>query len=409
MQPSTSAARPCIVLGVETQIGLGVVRELGRAGVPVIAIAHSRHAIGLASRHVLRRVCVRSARSVELVDAINAIGREFGECSLLAISEVNVAWLLAERARFVGVVPILPDANALDIVLDKQRTLQAARAVGIDVPESVEPASMADAEAIAARFTFPGVLKWKDPGAVAPRLHASGLALLKAEYVQTSDEFLSACRRYVPIGVWPLLQEYCAGQGFGQFFFMHRGEAVRRFQHLRIAEWPPEGGFSSVCDSVPLSLHVALQERSVALLKLIGWEGLAMVEYRLDPQTGRARLMEINGRLWGSFPLAVQCNAGFALLACALQGEGRMPVLPPLKEGRRCRSVVTELKRLDRLFFQPALIQDRRFVIRRGRELWRFLFDFVRPGVGYFVWSLADPKPFFADVRNQLIKLMQIF
>ncbi len=51
---------------------------------------------------------------------------------------------------------------------------------------------------------------------------------------------------------------------------MRNGEVLRRFQHTRIAEWPPEGGFSSVCDSVPLSEHRELQERSIALLRAIG-------------------------------------------------------------------------------------------------------------------------------------------
>lgn len=62
------------------------------------------------------------------------------------------------------------------------------------------------------------------------------------------------------------------------------------------------GGFSSVCDALPLSEHQALQAQSVALLRAIGWEGVAMVEYRFDPATGTAVLMEINGRFWGSYP-----------------------------------------------------------------------------------------------------------
>jgi hypothetical protein len=44
-------------------------------------------------------------------------------------------------------------------------------------------------------------------------------------------------------------------------------QAVRRFQHLRVAEWPPEGGFSSVCDGVPLDQFTDLQEKSIRLLQ----------------------------------------------------------------------------------------------------------------------------------------------
>jgi len=56
MRPEMSAEPdyhpPGIVLGLETQIGLCIVRELGQAGVRVIGIAHDWGAIGLRSRYL---------------------------------------------------------------------------------------------------------------------------------------------------------------------------------------------------------------------------------------------------------------------------------------------------------------------------------------------------------------------
>ena len=71
--------------------------------------------------------------------------------------------------------------------------------------------------------------------------------------------------------------------------------------------------------------HAALMERSEALLRAIGWEGPAMVEYRYDEATGAAVLMEINGRLWGSLPLAGHAGAEFALGTYYALGLGRAP------------------------------------------------------------------------------------
>lgn len=397
---------PCIVLGAETQIGLSVIRELGRAGVPVIAVAQNPRAIGLASRYTTRKICISKPRSDKLIEIINALGSEYDECYLLAISEVNTDWLLTHRNEFPNVTLILPNPAALDIVLDKQRTLAIAREVGIRIPLSVEPISMVDAENLAHTFPFPAVLKWKDPSRIAPRLAALSIDLLKAEYVYTPREFIAIARRYEPLGEWPLVQEYCKGQGLGQFFFMHNGVAIRSFQHLRVAEWPPEGGFSSVCDSIDLSQHTVVQAQSIALLQRIGWEGVAMVEYRLDSTTGNACLMEINGRFWGSFPLAVHCRANFALLAYALQGRNKMPVLQPLLGPIRCRMVATELKRLVRLLIQPERIQDRSFKYSKAYELGRFIGDFFKSHVRYYVWSLSDPMPFLIDMRNLLLRMV---
>jgi len=400
----SEALPPCIVLGLETQIALGVVRELGRAGVPVIGIAQSRHALGLRSRYLARRVIIEQPRSELMLEQIRALGEEFGEIPLLTISEVNLKWLLDNRQRLGKVKAILPQADALSVVLDKGKTLAIAESLGISVPRTSEPESVEAIEQLAGTLTFPVVLKWKDPNVIGPLLSAHGMSLLKAEYALDSGQLSVIGKRYQPLGKYPLIQEYCPGTGLGQFFFMHDGEALRRFQHIRIAEWPPEGGFSSVCESLPLTQHAELQEKSIALLRAIGWEGVAMVEYRLDPQTGKAVLMEINGRFWGSFPLAVQCGAGFALLAYQVNGLGRPAALGEVRTGLRCRMMATEIKRLIRILLAPQKISDPFFKPAPGRELKRFCSDFFRTGVGYYVWSRDDPAPFWADVTNMILR-----
>lgn len=394
--------RPCYVLGIESQIGLSLVRELGEAGIPVIGIALSPDAIGLRSRFLHAKAFLRAPRTAEGLQELKGLGERYGAGYLLTVSEANTSWLIDHRDELGNLKALVPTRQAFEAVLDKEKTLALAHKVGVDVPQSICPQSWEDIEATAATFPFPAVLKWADPNAVAPQLEACGLEYIKAEYVDNPAQFLAVAQRYRPLNTWPLLQEYCPGVGLGQFFFMHRGEAVRRFQHVRVAEWPPEGGFSSVCDAVPLSRFSDLQDRSIALLKEIGWEGVAMVEYRYDSASGRAVLMEINGRYWGSFPLAMHSGVGFSLLSYALQGQGSMPALPPQRDDLRCRMVATELKRLVRIILQPEKIMDKRFRIRPIHELFRFAIDFLRPSVRYYVWRWDDPKPFFRDVANAL-------
>lgn len=396
----------CIVVGIETQIGLAIIRELGAAGVRVVALTHDRRAIGLSSRYVHHAEIV-APRSEELLECLDRLGQQFGVCSLIMVSEANLQWLSSHLGRLgQNIRPVVPPVAALAIALDKGLTLEAAARLGIPVPTTIEPADEAEVESIAQTFRFPAVLKWKDPNGVAPRLASLGLPLLKAEYVYSAEEWRRAAARYSPLAEWPLVQQYCRGQGLGQFFFVHEGRVVQRFQHLRIAEWPPEGGFSSVCDAVGPGQHAALLALSERLLLSIGWSGVAMVEYRLDQDSGQAVLMEINGRFWGSYPLASQCGSAFALLAHrAAVGLPLEPVPVPLARWR-CRMVLTELKRLRRLLLQPQLIADRQYEIRRLAEIGRFISDFFRPRVGYFVWSWRDPSPWFADLRNMLGKLV---
>ena len=398
------ALPPCIVLGLETQIALGIVRELGRAGVPVIGIAHSKHALGLHSRYLVRRIIVEQPRSEVMLEQIRELGEEFGEIQLLTVSEVNLNWLLDNCHRLGKVQATLPKTNALSIVLDKRKTLIVAESMGITIPKTIEPESLEAIEKLADKLSFPLVLKWKDPNAIAPLLSANKIPLLKAEYVLDAGQLIAIGKRYLPLGKWPLIQEYCPGTGLGQFFFIRQGEVLRRFQHIRIAEWPPEGGFSSVCESRPLTEHTELQEQSIALLRAIGWEGIAMVEYRFDQLTGRAVLMEINGRFWGSFPLAVQCGAGFALLSYQNNRITKKLELGEVRTGVRCRMMATEIKRLTRILFHPKKISDPFFRLAPGKELMRFITDFFKPRVCYYVWATDDPKPFWADLTNMILR-----
>lgn len=129
-----------------------------------------------------------------------------------------------------------------------------------------------------------------------------------------------------------------------------------------------------------------------------------MVEYRHDPATGRTALMEINGRFWGSLPLACWCGAGFALLTYAVLGNGELPDLPPPRTDLRCRVMGVELKRLARILFRPGAIRDRRFPIRPVREIADFIGDTLRPNVRYYVFAADDPLPFLRDIVNAVVR-----
>jgi len=173
-----------------------------------------------------------------------------------------------------------------------------------------------------------------------------------------------------------------------------------------VHEWPPEGGFSSLCESVGAPEHAALMEKSIALLRELEWEGVAMVEYRYDPATGDAALMEVNGRFWGSLPLAYHAGANFPYLLYRLFGLGEAIAPAPYRAGVRCRYMLPETKRLLRILFAQQKIPDRKLQFARGAELAGYLFDFVRPGSHYYVYDARDRGPFFSDLKQMAKKAL---
>jgi predicted ATP-grasp superfamily ATP-dependent carboligase len=114
-----------------------------------------------------------------------------------------------------------------------------------------------------------------------------------------------------------LLQEYCAGAGDGVELLLHEGRPLAAFQHRRLREVPITGGASAFRESVPLD--PLLLDYSTRLLRELRWTGLAMVEFKSS--VGGPRLMEINGRVWGSLPLAVRSGMDFPRLPRGRAGE----------------------------------------------------------------------------------------
>ncbi|MEO7493619.1 MAG: hypothetical protein ABIT83_02700 [Massilia sp.] len=392
---------PAVVLGIDTPIGLTIIRDLGERGVKVYGLGRQPHALGMASRHLFQGI-VRAGEEGALIDQLVTLAERLGPACLFAISEGDIAMLNRHRARLGGFKLMYPDAERMNRVVNKEQTYEAAARVGLRVPRTEQPVALAEVEAFCATLRFPVVLKWANPNEVVRLLESAGLKLDKTFYCYSARELVEYMRPYEAVRAFPLIQEYCAGYGLGQFVLMRDGQAHTTFQHRRVHEWPPEGGFSSLCESVPLEQHRALMDQSVALLRELAWEGIAMVEYRFDPLTGEAALMEINGRFWGSLPLAYHAGAAFPWYTYQLLGLGQAPRVKPYKGGMRCRFMVPETKRLARILFQQGAIADRNVSFKRVPELLEYLVDFVRPSTRYYVFSLRDPAPFFADVGQTM-------
>ncbi|HEX7871528.1 MAG TPA: carboxylate--amine ligase [Sphingobium sp.] len=386
-----------IVLGADSPIGLTVVRELGQHGVPVIAVGKSDGAIGRYSRHTRRFVVRPKGRA--LADWLPDLIRDTGAAVLLAVSEGDLLALSALPEVIEGCRILTPRAEPLAIVLDKVRTLEAAARVGIDGPPGWQPLPGEDFAAQARALSYPAVLKWSDPPAMWAVLDAAGLPFEKTDYATAPDDLLAKLARYDALGQWPLVQGWCGGHGFGQMLMMAGGAARLRFQHRRLREYPASGGVSTLCATVPLSQHAAQMDKSEALLRAIGWEGPAMVEYRHDPATGRYWLMEINGRFWGSLPLARQAGAHFAWeqYRAAVPAAGSEAQRP--YAARRARYAIPDTKRLVEVLRAPAdTAAPGQPVPVRWKEALAYGAEYLNPATGYYVWDWRDPMPFIGDL-----------
>ena len=400
---------PAILLGADEPIGLTIIRELGEHGVPVHAVARSREGIGLYSRWTSGRY-VRPPSEEGIIELLNRVAADQGARYLLAVSENDVLLIrnAADSRRLVGLRPLVPPAPQLAVVSDKLATYAAAKEVGVPVPATWQPQDGAVPENPPEDLGFPCVLKWSNPESIASGLADCGIRFLKAEYCHDRTELAHALARYAPYGRYPLVQAFCPGGGLGHMIFLCGGEALLRLQHRRISEWPPEGGVSTVCESLPLSENAGLFAKSKALLRRIGWQGSAMVEYRFDTRTGMVGLMEINGRFWGSLPLAYHAGVPFAWYTYAVLGLGLRPDPPFYRAGIRCRYMLPETRRVLTLLRRGGRTQNREISLPVFGQVLQYFRQFFSLRSRYYVFVISDPVPFFADVAFTIRKAARL-
>ncbi len=399
-----------ILLGLE-EISSGIVgvRELGEHGVPIYGVALHRTP-ALYSRW-LTRGYVMPTTDAETVQLMNEIAATEGASFVLAHSERTA--LIASRAAAAGhlrgIKALVPTLDKLELVNDKASLYKFAHEINIPIPRTWSPQGASDAASPPADLTYPCILKYSDPYRIKPLLDLRNLPLFKTHYCYDEVELRRILLAHVPLGFYPLVQSFCPGLGLAHMFFMHEGKAILRFRHRRLLEWPPEGGVAAVCESLSVDDNDELFEKSEALLKRIGWEGAAQVEYRYDAASGRAAFMEVNGgRFWATLALPYHAGVPFVWTTYSVLGLNRPVVAKPYKAGMKCRYVAYELHRLMRLLFRPGQVQNRELHFSRFVEIATFLLRYVQPNTRYYLFSWRDPVPFLIHIPLTIRRKLNI-
>lgn len=203
----------------------------------------------------------------------------------------------------VGVVIAAAPVAAAAAAADKQRTVELAAELGIPVPLTRIVGSASEAAGAGDELGWPIVVKPMRSLAAAPDGTMSKFEVGYAFDDDDLDRKVESLGRGSPV----LLQEFCGGAGVGLEVLADHGRVVRSFAHRRIHEVPVTGGASALRTSIPVD--PVLLGHAERLMASLDWTGLAMVEFK-EGASG-SRLMEINGRPWGSLPLAVRSGVDF--------------------------------------------------------------------------------------------------
>jgi predicted ATP-grasp superfamily ATP-dependent carboligase len=182
---------------------------------------------------------------------------------------------------------------------NKRLTCDLARQAGVPVPHTYPPMSLEDART--ADLAWPVVLK----PTVKSRL--VGTTQRKAFRADDARSFLKVfekmCTTMVSREI--LVQAFLPNPAANLYSFggiFREGKPVVGVTVKRSRQWPID--FGRVSSFVEARKIDVLRDSSAQLLQVIGYTGLAEVEFMWDQAAGCFRMLEVNARLWGWHGLA---------------------------------------------------------------------------------------------------------
>lgn len=385
-----------VMTDVHYRMSLALIRDLAQAGVRTVCCEREGvpAPLGFVSKYRSETVLLpRESWLDALYDLCAKLGSREGERpALLPVGAVTLAALSAERERFGAVCGLcIPSPEQLDAFNSKEAVAGLGERLGVPVPKRFAPRAGEDIPAFFGRIPLPCVVK---------PLCGEKFGLSAAQrYViaRTPEQGAAAFGRFQALtGEAPMVQEYLPGGGLGCSVLAEEGTVRAALCHRRVREYPVSGGPSSCCIRAD---RPDLEEYAARLTAETGYTGLAMFEFK-EGADGQPRLLEINPRVWGTFPLTRVSRSGIPLLWYTLsrnRGDpGKEPVpLPPAAPFRPCK-----------MQFGASDLMAGLGYLKRGQpgKALGALGDFLNPAVKDGLWEWGDPRPGLMYYRSLLKK-----
>jgi predicted ATP-grasp superfamily ATP-dependent carboligase len=383
---------------------LAVVRALGQAGISVTVGSSEPGSLAGSSRYCSRQICYAHPRK----RAADFQAQVFDEVShgrhrvLIPMTDFTVGLVGQMRESLAPLVHLgISTADRIEQAQDKRAVLLLAGKAGIACPATYMLHANENLADVARNVDYPVVIKprfswWRRDGAwVSGNVrYAHGPEDLVALYNES--------HRLIPE---PLVQERIDGEGRGVFLLVWNGELKAAFCHRRLREKPPWGGVSVLRESVPLDEK--LVGKSFDLLRMLEWRGPAMVEFKVDSRDGEPKLMEVNGRFWGSLQLASDAGINFPLMLYRLAVGENVSNEFGYKVGVKSRWLLGDLDHLlIRLKHSRA---DNGCSVDQTSRL-RAVMDFLKlyeSDLHYEIFRFDDPGPGWFECKSYVRDLLK--
>jgi D-aspartate ligase len=320
-QHGVDGGTPAVVLKFDPNVmhhgGLGVIRSLGRRGVPVYGVHEGPWAPAANSRYLRGRwFRLPSPDDADRArTALLRLAELIGRPAVLVPTDDAGAIFLAEHGGGLRQWFLFPDppAGLPRRVADKLALYRLCREHGVPCPRAALAESLEAASDFAAGTGFPLVAKL-----TMPWDHGRG-GLRSTTIIKSREQLTRSYEASARAGVGLMLQEFIPG-GPGQDWFFHgycdaASTCRPAFTGVKERSYPAHAGLTCLGRSVP---NARLREEVVGLLSRLGYRGIVDLDLRWDARDSQYKLLDFNPRIGAQFRLFRDTEGIDVATACYL-------------------------------------------------------------------------------------------
>jgi D-aspartate ligase len=309
---SKNATVPVLLLKIGRYVvhhgSVGVIRSLGRLGVPVYGVVEDRFIPAAMSRYLTGKFVwdTRGLDNQRLLEGMAVIAGQLNRPAILLPTDDVGAIFVAEQADALRPCFLFPEqpAELPRIVANKRELHHLCEKLGVPHPQAVFPNSIDEVYQFLDRARFPIVVKmaqsWVGSMGVPP-----------TSIVQTPKQLIELYQRVQTGHVSNLmLQEYippeCAEDWIFHGYCNSKSERLVGFTGRKLRSYPPFAGPTTLGQSIE---NEALRQQTWAFLRAISYSGIMDLDYRFDRRDHQYKLLDFNPRIGAQFRL-FQDDAG---------------------------------------------------------------------------------------------------
>lgn len=301
---------PALVLGE-----IGLVQNLGRAGIPVIVGSEIRDNPSLYSRFTKGRILFSDYRSSKFIDELCEFGRSLHQKAVLFSDDDHAILNIAKHQEKLEPYYLFsfPAPERVEKLLDKQLFCELIEQYDLPAPRSITLSSVAELdEKPVDKLQFPCVIKPSFKQAWWGKDFDSKIGdYQKAIKCESYQEMVSLYRDLAEINPNVVVQEFIEG-GEDQIYSVNMcvnrvGGLEGYFIAQKLRTYPLTAGEGCYITTVE---DTEMIDMTMDIVRILELRGLLNIQFKKDQRTGKPVLLEIHTRnsVWSYLGTAAGIN-----------------------------------------------------------------------------------------------------